>query len=39
MTFVEYVIAGWVITGLSLLTYWIRLERKIRRAEQLDTDA
>jgi hypothetical protein len=39
MTAAEYVIAGWVITGLALLTYWIRLGRRIRRAEQLETDA
>jgi len=39
MTDAEFVIAGWVITGLAALIYWIRLERKIRRAEQLDLDA
>ena len=39
MNFAGYVIAGWVITGATLLVYWVRLGRKIRRAERLDNDA
>lgn len=39
MRFAEYVISGWVITGAVLLAYWVRLVRRIRRAEHLDTDA
>jgi len=31
--FAEYVISGWVITGAALLFYWVRLVRRIRRAE------
>jgi HAMP domain-containing protein len=38
MKFAEYVISGWVITGATLLAYWVRLGRRIRRAENLDTD-
>ena len=38
MRFAEYVIAGWVLTGAVLATYWLRLNRRIRRAERLDAD-
>jgi hypothetical protein len=41
--FAEYVISGWVITGAALLFYWVRLVRRIHRAESTtrlgDTDA
>lgn len=39
MRFAEYVIAGWLITGVTVFAYWVRLGRKIRRAERLDHDA
>lgn len=38
MRFAEYVITGWVITAATLLIYWLRLGRRIRRAEKLDAD-
>ena len=39
MRFAEYVITGWAVTGAVLLTYWLRLVRRTRRAESLDRDA
>jgi hypothetical protein len=39
MRFAEYVIGGWALTGAALLAYWVRLLRRIRRAERLDADA
>jgi hypothetical protein len=39
MRFAEYVITGWVLTGVVLLGYWVRLVRRTRRAERLDRDA
>jgi hypothetical protein len=39
MRFAEYVITGWVVTGAVLLGYWVRLIRRTRRAERLNTDA
>ena len=38
MKFAEYVITGWVLTGVALAAYWLRLQRRIRRAERLDRD-
>jgi len=39
MRYAEYVITGWVITGAALAVYWLRLGRRLRRAEKLDLDA
>jgi hypothetical protein len=39
MKYAEYVIGGWIITGAAVLTYWVRLTQKIRRAERFDPDA
>jgi hypothetical protein len=39
MKFAEYVIGGWAITGAALAGYWVRLVRRTRRAERLQTDA
>ena len=38
MRFAEYVIAGWVLTGAVLAMYYLRLNRRIRRAERVDND-
>jgi HAMP domain-containing protein len=38
MTNAEYVIAGWVLTGVVLLAYWLRIQQRIRRAERLERD-
>ena len=38
MKYAEYVITGWVITAAALAVYWLRLGRRIRRAEKLDPD-
>jgi len=37
--FAGYVIAGWVLSGAVIVAYWVRLTRRIRRAENLDRDA
>jgi hypothetical protein len=34
MRFAEYVIGGYVLTGVALAAYWLRLEQRIRRAER-----
>lgn len=39
MTDAGYVIGGWLLTGIVLLGYWLRLQYRIRRAERLDPDA
>lgn len=39
MKYAEYVIAGWTITGASIVAYWLRLVRRTRNAERLHTDA
>jgi HAMP domain-containing protein len=39
MTDVGYVAAGWSITAIVLLGYWLWLVRRTRRAERLDRDA
>jgi hypothetical protein len=39
MRFAEYVVTGWVLTGVVLAAYWLRLLRRTRRAERLDHDA
>jgi hypothetical protein len=36
--FAEYVIGGWALTGAVLAAYWVRLVRRIRRAERLIPD-
>ena len=36
MSDVGYVVAGWSITGVVLLGYWLWLVRRTRRAERLD---
>ena len=33
MNFAEYVITGWVLTGLALGAYWLWIVRRTRRAE------
>jgi hypothetical protein len=38
MNYAEYVIAGWVITGVAILVYWLRLIQRTRRAERLDSE-
>jgi hypothetical protein len=38
MKYAEYVIAGWVITGVAVLAYWLRLIQRTRRAERLDRE-
>jgi len=34
--YAEYVIGGWVLTGIVVGVYWLRLGQRIRRAERLD---
>jgi len=34
MRFAEYVITGWVLTGLVIGGYWLWIVRRIRRAER-----
>jgi hypothetical protein len=36
--FAEYVVTGWVLTGAALGMYWVRLNRRIRRAERFESD-
>ena len=39
MTDVGYVAAGWVLTGMVLLAYWLRVQQRIRRAERSEREA
>jgi hypothetical protein len=32
--FAEYVISGWVITGVTIAAYWFWIVRRTKRAEQ-----
>jgi hypothetical protein len=32
--FAEYVITGWVLTGVVVLAYWLSIVQRTRRAEQ-----
>jgi hypothetical protein len=34
MRFAEYVITGWVLTGVTLGVYWLWIVRRTKRAEQ-----
>jgi len=36
---VGYVAAGWLLTGVVLLAYWLRVQQRIRRAERLERDS
>jgi hypothetical protein len=36
VNFAEYVITGWVVTGVVFLGYWLWVVRRTRRAEQHD---
>jgi len=35
VNFAEYVITGWVLTGVVLGGYWLWIEQRIRRAERV----
>jgi predicted permease len=39
MSDVGYVVAGWSLTAVALLGYWLWVARRTRRAERLDRDA
>ena len=34
MKFAEYVITGWVLTGVVIFAYWLLLVQRTRRAER-----
>ena len=34
MRFAEYVITGWVLTGVTLAGYWFWIVRRTKRAER-----
>jgi len=34
MRFAEYVITGWVLTGVVIGAYWLLIVRRTKRAEQ-----
>jgi hypothetical protein len=34
MRFAEYVITGWVLTGVTLGAYWLWIVRRTKRAEE-----
>ena len=34
MRFAEYVVTGWVLTGVAIGGYWVWLVRRVKRAEQ-----
>ena len=34
MRFAEYVITGWVLTGVVILCYWLSIVQRTRRAER-----
>jgi hypothetical protein len=34
VNFAEYVITGWVLTGVVVLAYWLSIVQRTRRAEQ-----
>jgi hypothetical protein len=34
VNFAEYVITGWVVTGVVLLAYWLWIVQRTRRAER-----
>ena len=34
MKFAEYVITGWVLTGVVILGYWLSIVQRTRRAER-----
>ena len=39
MSDVGYVVAGWSLTAVTLLGYWLWLVRRTRRAERLHRDS
>jgi hypothetical protein len=39
VSYAEYVIGGWVLTGLVLVAYWVRLLQRTKRAERLDRES
>ena len=34
MKFAEYVITGWVLTGVVIFVYWLSIVQRTRRAER-----
>lgn len=34
MRYAEYVVTGWVLTGVTLGVYWLWIVRRTKRAEQ-----
>ena len=34
MKFAEYVITGWVLTGVVVFAYWLSIVQRTRRAER-----